>query len=98
MAKIVIDIPDDEYNAICNNTFDTDGYFKMNLSNAFRNGTSLSKEKTDMLDKIWAEVQQKCCITVSRENDPAIILYDALQIIDKYRKESEDIDGNHQQL
>ena len=41
--QIVIDIPKDKYNAICNGTFDTDGYFKMNLSNAFINGTPLPK-------------------------------------------------------
>lgn len=44
----------------------------------------------DVLNKIRAEVEQKCCITVGRENDPAITLYDVFQIIDKYRAESED--------
>lgn len=41
-----------------------------------------------ILDKIKAEIEAKCCITVGRENDPAITLYDVLQIIDKYKGES----------
>lgn len=43
-----------------------------------------------VLDKIRAEIEQKCCITVGRENDPAITLYDVLQIMDKFEGESED--------
>ena len=43
-----------------------------------------------VLDKIEAEIEQKCCITVGRENDPAITLYDVFEIIDKYKAESED--------
>ena len=40
-----------------------------------------------ILDKIRAEVEAKCCITVGRENDGAITLYDIFEIIDKYRGE-----------
>lgn len=40
----------------------------------------------DVLDKIRAEIEQKCCITVRSENEPAITLYDVFQIIDKYTK------------
>lgn len=43
-----------------------------------------------IIDKIRAEIEQKCCITVARENDPAITLYDVFKIIDKYRTESEE--------
>lgn len=39
----------------------------------------------DVLDKISAEIETKCCITVGRENDPAVTLYDIFQIIDKYK-------------
>lgn len=45
--------------------------------------------KTDILDKIRAEIEAKCCITVGRENDAAITLHDVFEIIDKYRAESE---------
>lgn len=41
----------------------------------------------EVLDKIEAEIERRCCITVGRENDPAITLYDVFQIIDKYRGE-----------
>lgn len=42
--KVVIDIPKDEYESIISGDFDTDGYFKMNLRDAFRNGTLLPKD------------------------------------------------------
>lgn len=44
----------------------------------------------ELLDKIRAEIEAKCCITVSRENDGAITLHDVFEIIDKYKAESED--------
>ena len=44
----------------------------------------------DVLDKIKAEIEAKCCITVGRENDSAITLHDVFEIIDKYKAESED--------
>lgn len=40
-----------------------------------------------VLDKIRAEIEEKCCITVGRENDPAITLHDVFEIIDKYIEE-----------
>jgi len=39
----------------------------------------------DVLDKIRAEIEAKCCITIGRENDGAITLHDVFEIIDKYR-------------
>ena len=36
------------------------------------------------LDQIRAEIEAKCCITVGRENEPAITLHDVFEIIDKY--------------
>lgn len=53
-------------------------------------------EQTDVLDKIRAEIEQKCCITVGQENEPAITLYDVFQIIDKYKAEGsgEDADSD----
>jgi hypothetical protein len=50
--------------------------------------TPKQKQET-ILDKIRAEIESKCCITVGRENDPAITLYDVFEIIDKYKAESE---------
>ena len=47
---------------------------------------AVEMSKVDVFDKIIAEIEKKCCITVGRENDPAITLYDVFQIIDKYRK------------
>ena len=48
------------------------------------------EDKIKVLDKIRAEIEQKCCITVGRENDPAITLYDVFEIIDKYKTGSEE--------
>ena len=47
-------------------------------------------EQESVLDKIKAEIEAKCCITVGRENDGAITLHDVFEIIDKYKTESED--------
>lgn len=44
----------------------------------------------DKLDKIKAEIERKCCITVRSDNEPAITLYDVFQILDKYKAESEE--------
>jgi hypothetical protein len=43
-------------------------------------------ESRNVLAEIKAEIEQKCCITVGSDNEPAITLYDVFQIIDKYRK------------
>ena len=45
-------------------------------------------DMVDILDKIRAEIEAKCCITVGRENDGAITLHDVFEIIDKYKAES----------
>lgn len=42
-----------------------------------------------ILDKIRAEIEAKCCITVGRENDGAITLHDVFEILDKHKAESE---------
>ena len=44
----------------------------------------------EVLDKIRAEIEAKCCITVGRENDGAITLHDVFEILDKYKGESEE--------
>ena len=44
----------------------------------------------EVLDKMRAEIEAKCCITVGRENDGAITLHDVFEIIDKYKVESEE--------
>lgn len=48
-----------------------------------------SEKQEHVLDKIRAEIEAKCCITVGRENDGAITLHDVFEIIDKYKAESE---------
>lgn len=49
-----------------------------------------SDGKLDVLDKIRAEIEAKCCITVGRENDGAITLHDVFEIFDKYMAEGSD--------
>ena len=39
--QIVINIPDSIYENIINGTIETDGYFKANLRECFKNGTPL---------------------------------------------------------
>ncbi len=41
--KLIIDIPEDEYNIICNNNFYVDSYFRRNLSNTFKNATPVKE-------------------------------------------------------
>lgn len=48
--QIIIEIPEDEYNKICSGNFDTDGYFKMNLKETFRNATPLPKKHGRLID------------------------------------------------
>lgn len=50
MKEVVIKIPDDEYKKICAGDFDTSGYFKRNLRDAFRNGTPLPKGHGRIVD------------------------------------------------
>jgi len=52
-------------------------------------GRQVKYIKCEVLDKIRAEIEAKCCITVGRENDGAITLHDVFEIIDKYKKEGE---------
>ena len=52
-------------------------------------GRQVRYVKCDVFDKIKAEIEAKCCITVGRECDGAITLYDIFKIIDKYKAESE---------
>jgi len=47
-------------------------------------------EWLERIDKIRAEIERECCITVGRGNDPAITLHDVFKIIDKYKVESEE--------
>lgn len=53
-------------------------------------GRQVKYIKSEVLDKIRAEIEAKCCITVGRENDGAITLHDVFEIIDKYKAESEE--------
>ena len=47
-------------------------------------GRQVRYVKCDILDKIRAEIEAACCITVGRECDGAITLHDVFEIIDKY--------------
>lgn len=47
------------------------------------------EDKMKVLEKIKADIEAKCCITVGRECDGAITLHDIFEIIDKYKEESE---------
>lgn len=49
--QIVIEIPKDEYNKICSGHFDTDGYFKSNLKEAFKNAILLPKGHGELIDR-----------------------------------------------
>ena len=49
--KLVIDIPNSVYENIINGTIETDGYFKANLRECFKNGTPLPKGHGDLIDK-----------------------------------------------
>jgi hypothetical protein len=51
-------------------------------------------ENIDVLDKIRAEIEAKCCITVGRENDGAITLHDVFEIIDKYKASPTGAEGS----
>lgn len=48
--KIVIDIPHSVYENIINGTIETDGYFKANLRECFKNGTLLPKHHGRLID------------------------------------------------
>lgn len=49
-------------------------------------GAWLGRRENRLLDEIKAEIERKCCITVGRENDPAITLYDVFKIIDGFKE------------
>ena len=87
--KLIIDIPSIIYNDAKENR----GYIsvgKMEIAwKAIADGKPLEQEP--VIDKIRAEIEAKCCITVGRETDGAITLHDVFEIIDKYKAESEDI-------
>lgn len=67
--QIVIKIPEDEYNKICSGNFEVDGYFKMNLKEAFRNAIPIKAlEQVEMLDKIKDE-REKIAEDVANKMD-----------------------------
>lgn len=83
--ELIIKIPESIWVAIQNGEYC--GILDNRTYNAIKNGIQLEDVK--------AEIERKCCITVGRENEPAITLYDVFKIIDKYKadKESEARDG-----
>jgi len=94
--KIVIDIDNESYEHI--KAFKNEDVLPIGWY-AIIHGTPLTSDGTDInvgsknciLDKIRAEIEAKCCITVGRENDGAITLHDVFEIIDKYKAEQEPI-------
>lgn len=76
---MLIKIPESIWVAIQNGEYC--GILDDRTYNAIKNGIQLEDVKD--------EIERKCCITVGRENDPAITLYDVFHIIDKYKAESE---------
>ena len=69
------------------------------FEDGYENGYAQARfdyEQEDVIEKIKAEIEEKCCITVGRENDPAITLHDVFEILDKHRVKSEgnDADSN----
>lgn len=92
--RVVVDIPDEYYRALKNCEDDTllaDSLLIKYGEPLFDVISKLPLQgMTDVLDKIRAEIEQRCCITVGRENDPAITLHDVFQIIDKYKAEVRD--------
>ncbi len=48
--KVVINLPEKVYKEICSGNFETDGYFKANLQDTFRNGTPLPKNHGRLID------------------------------------------------
>ena len=75
---IVINIPEDEYNKIYSGNFDADGYFKMNLKEAFRNAIPLPKGHGDLIDK------SKICKTIPAEEDNCTGMEMTLDEMDAY--------------
>ena len=49
--ELVIKIPEDRYKEIVSGIFDADGYFKTNLTLAFRNGTLLPEGHGRLIDE-----------------------------------------------
>ena len=80
-SKDEVILTKEEYGELVSSEFDN-GYAK-----GFREAL---EQEEPILDKIRAEIESKCCITVGRENDGAITLHDAFEIIDKYKAESEE--------
>lgn len=99
--KIIINIPEDEYKAICNNTFDIDGYFRMNLSNAFKNSILLPKEygRLGDLDELEKRISNFIEHNSKMSDDYTIAIqrfivdgiHNTLTIIEPYKAESEEI-------
>lgn len=65
--QIVIDIPKSRYKEIVSGIFDADGYFKTNLTLAFRNGTPIPDNVTngDVIIAMFPDAEYKHIKTMS---------------------------------
>ena len=85
--QIVIDINENDYKTLMING----GNCSISMAERIIDSVYQSKKLQEpILDKIRAEIEAKCCITVGRENDGAITLHDVFEIIDKYKTGSEE--------
>ena len=67
--QIVIDVPKDEYEKISSGKFDITGYFKLNLSDAFRNGIPLPKGHGRLVDakEVYKKFYCRCLARAATE-------------------------------
>ena len=87
--QIVININENDYKTLMINGGNCSISMAERIIDSVYQGKKLQES---ILDKIRAEIEAKCCITVGRENDGAITLHDVFEIIDKYKAESEEKD------
>lgn len=98
--KIVIDISKDRYDEIMSMDWNNCRRFFDEELRAIHDGKALQQEpfinkpcvsekvcehdKQIVLDKIRAEIEQHCNITVGSDNEPAMTLHDIFAIIEKH--------------
>lgn len=82
--KLIIDIPENTYNAVIGDEW-IDSEYIYNIINSIKNGTPLDKIRTEIKDIAfdWQEIDGE------HESFMVVDLNDVLEIIDKYRGENE---------
>lgn len=94
--KIVIDVPEDEYNAICSGTFDTDGYFRMNLSDTFKSGIPLPKGHGRLIDERQINECKQVGLVIQDGVVTRCLVTDAPTIIEAERQSLKQIKRAHE--